>query len=51
MVTNFLQKWIGRGSVNMPWPPMSPDLVYNASTLNSIDALKDRIEHVFMQIK
>lgn len=57
------ERWMGRGSPNMPWPPRSPDLspcdfflwgflkskVYRTRP-NNIDELKSRIRDAFAQV-
>lgn len=59
----FPQRWMGRGSPNMKWPPRSPDLtpcdfflwgyvkdrVYKG-TCNTVEELKERIEEAFRSV-
>lgn len=61
--STFPQRWMGRGSPNMKWPPRSPDLtpcdfflwghvkerVYQG-TVNTVEELKDRIERALRSV-
>jgi hypothetical protein len=63
LTATFPNRWMGRGSPNLPWPPYSPDLtpmdfflwgwmknlVYQVP-LNNLQELRTRITHVFQTL-